>query len=206
MDGIELVKNIAQIVYYVALSVSGPLALIGFLRAKKIERQEHEYKTYDELDNKFLAYQQLALEHDLDLMDVPDASLFFEGDRLRKKQALVAATVGLSLFQRAYLMFHQQSSQFKQRQWAGWERLLATFLVRDSVKDAWQIGKTHFDTGFRRFVDRKMVAVMQETGTDPAVIHAFEKTGLLIRDDNEHVMTASDVAAWNAALREYRAA
>src|SRR5438270_9510815 len=105
MDGIELVKNVAQIVYYVALSISGPLALVGFLRAKKTERQEREYKTYDELDNKFLEYQKLALAHDLDLIDVPDASLFLQGDRLRRKQALVAATVGFSLFQRAYLMF-----------------------------------------------------------------------------------------------------
>jgi hypothetical protein len=65
---------------------------------------------------------------------------------------------------------------------------------------------THFDTGFRRFVDRKIVAVIQETGVDSAVIHAFEKTGLLIRDENEHLMAEKDLVAWNAALREFRAA
>jgi len=41
-----------------------PLALVGYLRAKQNERRaKREYKTYDELDNKLLEYQKLALQH-----------------------------------------------------------------------------------------------------------------------------------------------
>lgn len=54
MPTLEQVHVVAQILYYVALSITGPLALVGYLRAKQNERREREYKTYDELDNKLL--------------------------------------------------------------------------------------------------------------------------------------------------------
>src|SRR5208282_2405867 len=103
---IQLIKDIAQIVNHLALSVSGPLALLAFLRAKRREQAEREYRIYDELDNKFLEYQKLALQHDLELIDVPDYHPLLLGDRLRKKQELVTCGIGFSLFQRAFLMFH----------------------------------------------------------------------------------------------------
>ena len=46
--------------YYLSLSITGPLALFGYLQAKNKEQQEREYRTYDELDNKFLEYQKLC--------------------------------------------------------------------------------------------------------------------------------------------------
>jgi hypothetical protein len=135
---------------------------------------------------------------------VPDCSPVLAGDRLRRKQDLVACTLGFSLFQRAYLMFHGQSDRFKTRQWVGWEQFLTRFLVRDVAKDAWQVCRGHFDTGFQRFVDGKIVADLRAAGVDPAVIYAFEKTGLLVRGYNEHLFTEAELATWDAAARAFR--
>ena len=44
----ENVKDIAQIIYYIALSIAGPLAVIEYLRSKNRDRLEKEYKTYDD--------------------------------------------------------------------------------------------------------------------------------------------------------------
>jgi len=88
----QSVVSVAQVLYYISLSITGLLALAGYLRAKKREQEEREYRTYDELDNKFLAYQQLALKHDLDLIEVPDASPALAGDQLRLKHELVTAS------------------------------------------------------------------------------------------------------------------
>ena len=112
MSTLEQVHLVAQIIYYIALSITGPLALFGYLRAKQNERREREYKTYDELDNKLLEYQKLALQHDLELIDTPDLCPALAGDSLRKKQQLVTASLAFSLFQRAFLMFHGQSDWF----------------------------------------------------------------------------------------------
>lgn len=65
--------NLCQIIYYIAMSVAGPLAILAYLRTKKMELLAKEYETYDELDNRFFEYQKLALEYyDLDILDVPN--------------------------------------------------------------------------------------------------------------------------------------
>src|SRR6201988_1329907 len=117
----ETVITITQIIYYVAMSITGPLAVIAYLKVKETERLEKEYKTYDELDNRFFEYQKLALEYyDLDILDVPNnvPSLAFDKKR---KQEMVAYAILFSLFERAYLMFSQQTEGFQLRQGSGWK-------------------------------------------------------------------------------------
>src|SRR5437660_8379533 len=152
----ETVKDLAQIIYYIALSIAGPLAVIAFLRVKKSERLEKEYKTYDELDNRFFEYQKLALEYyDLDILDVPnnDPSLAFDKKR---KQEMVAYAILFSLFERAYLMFSSQADAFRKRQWSGWKRFLNDFIRRETVRTAWQLSKETYDTDFQMFMDTKI--------------------------------------------------
>ena len=204
MSTLEQLRIIAQIVYYVALSITGPLALIGYLRAKQNERREREYRTYDELDNKLLEYQKLALQHDLELIDLPDLSPALAGDRLRKKQQLVTCTLAFSLFQRAYLMFHGQSDRFKTRQWAGWNARLERFVHRDTTRDAWHLSRAQFDTAFQRFVDAKIVGQLLAAGVDAAIVHAFEQTGMLVWEYNQDLFTPEQLAAWEQALHKYR--
>ena len=50
-----------------------------------------------------------------------------------------------------------------------------------------------------------MVEAMKQAGLDPAVIYAFEKTGLLVTEANEHLISDVDRAEWEAAVLEYRA-
>src|SRR5438876_12057407 len=107
----ETITSITQIIYYIAMSIAGPLAVIAYLRAKETDRVEKEYKTYDELDNKCFEYQKLALEYyDLDILDVPnnDPSLAFDKKR---KQEMVAYAILFSLFERAYLMFSNRATR-----------------------------------------------------------------------------------------------
>lgn len=156
----ETVKDLAQIAYYLALSVSGPLALIVYLQSRKSDRQEREYKTYDELDNRFFEYQKLALEYyDLDILDVPnnDPSLAFDKKR---KQEMVAYAILFSLFERAYLMFTNQADAFQRRQWSGWKHFLNDFLRRESVRTAWTLSKATYDTDFQAFMDGKIAEIL----------------------------------------------
>lgn len=155
----ETVINITQIIYYVAMSIAGPLAVIAYLKVKETERLEKEYKTYDELDNRFFEYQKLALEYyDLDILDVPnnDPSLAFDKKR---KQEMVAYSILFSLFERAYLMFSKQADRFRKCQWSGWKRFLDDFIRRDSIRTAWQLSKETYDTDFQLFMDRKIAAL-----------------------------------------------
>lgn len=164
----EEFRTIAQILYYVAMSIAGPLAVIAYLKSKKQDRLEKEYKTYDQLDNKFFEYQKLALEYyDLDILDVPnnDPSLAFDKKR---KQEMVAYAILFSLFERAYLMFGNQAESFRQHQWSGWKHFLNDFLRRESVRKAWEISKQTYDTDFQKFMDKKIALVLAKPSSDLA--------------------------------------
>jgi hypothetical protein len=162
----ETIKDIAQILYYVSLSIAGLLAVIVYLKEKKSDRIEKEYNTYHELDNRLFEYQKLALEYyDLDILDVPnnDPSLSFDKKR---KQEMVAYAILFSLFERAYLMFSSQADKFRQKQWSGWKRFLNDFLRRESIRTAWQLSKGTYDTDFQAFMDRKIASVVFKPPSD----------------------------------------
>lgn len=164
----DTVKDFAQIIYYLTLSVAGPIALIEFLRARKSYRRANEYKIYDELNNRFFEYQKIALEYyDLDILDVPnnDPSLGFDKKR---KQEMVAYSMLFSLLERAFLMFHQQEDQFRLRQWSGWRHFLNDFIRREAVRTAWKMSRETYDTQFRLFMDQK-VAEIQLLPAAPSV-------------------------------------
>jgi hypothetical protein len=44
---------------------------------------------------------------------------------------------------------------------------------------------------------------MRRAGLDPALIHAFEKTGLLVTEANRHLIPEKDLQEWSAAIAEY---
>lgn len=45
---------------------------------------------------------------------------------------------------------------------------------------------------------------MRASGARPEVVYAFEKTGLVITNENEAQVTAEELRAWDAAIEEYR--
>jgi hypothetical protein len=62
-----------------------------------------------------------------------------------------------------------------------------------------------FDAPPLEHIEHEMVQAMKKAGVDPAMIHAFEKTGLLVTEDNQHLLSDVDLAEWEAAIQEYRA-
>ena len=50
------------------------------------------------------------------------------------------------------------------------------------------------------------IEAMQRAGVRPAIVHAYEKTGLWITDVNRGVQSAKDLDAWDSAIDEHNAA
>src|SRR5580704_10034211 len=177
----ETVKDLAQIIYYLALSIAGPLALIVYLSERKANRLEREHKTYDELDNRFFEYQKLALEYyDLDILDVPNSDPSVSFDK-KRKQEMVAYAILFSLFERAYLMFINEGKEFRLRQWSGWKYFLNDFLRRESVRAAWHASKQTYDTDFQAFMDKNItdidsIAVRAPIARSPQIPRATTAT------------------------------
>jgi hypothetical protein len=60
-----------------------------------------------------------------------------------------------------------------------------------------------FDLPHPEHVEAMMVEDMMAAGIDPAIIFAFERTGRLVTEDNQHLVPEKDLAEWDAAVREY---
>ena len=60
------------------------------------------------------------------------------------------------------------------------------------------------DTPTHLAVRRVFRGQLRTTGVDPAIIHAFEQTGMLVWEYNQDLFTSEQLAAWEQALHEYR--
>jgi hypothetical protein len=62
-----------------------------------------------------------------------------------------------------------------------------------------------FDLPHPEQFEHELVETMKKAGIDPAIIHAFEKTGRLVTEDNRHLVPDVELAEWDAAIKEYEA-
>src|ERR1700744_455726 len=77
-----------------------PIAFIQYFRTKKKEKRDREYGTYNALDEKYLEFQKLCLDHPyLNIFDIPDQ----HPKDLNEKQAKEKLTF-LTFF---FLFFHE---------------------------------------------------------------------------------------------------
>jgi len=52
-------------------------------------------------------------------------------------------------------------------------------------------------------LEAMIVEDMKAAGLAPDLIYAFEKTGLLVTEQNQHLIPEKDLAKWDAAIEEY---
>lgn len=60
-----------------------------------------------------------------------------------------------------------------------------------------------FNMPHQEVVEHVMVEGMKEAGLDPAIIYAFEETGLMVTEANEHLISDVDLKKWDEAVAEY---
>lgn len=104
------------------------------------------------MDEKYLEYQDLCIRYPyLDIFDVPDSHPI-ELNEKQKKEELIAFTMLISIFERAFLMYHDQSSDLKSKQWSGWNEYIKSYCERKNFRIAWKICGSSFDSDFQEFV------------------------------------------------------
>lgn len=60
-----------------------------------------------------------------------------------------------------------------------------------------------FDMPPLEHVEHQMVEAMKKAGLNPAFIYAYEKTGRVVTEDNQHLLSEADLAEWQEAIEEY---
>jgi len=156
MDNFLRLKDILEALSFLAILLGIPVGIYQYLRAKRKEQIDREYGTYNALDEKYLEFQKLCFEHpQLDVFDISDSAPSVLNEQ-QTKQELIAFTVLFSIFERAYLMYHDQSTTVKERQWLGWEEYIESYCVRENFRNAWHTSGKTFDSEFQAYMKSKM--------------------------------------------------
>jgi len=129
-----------------------PIAYLQYRRTKRKEKKDREYGTYNSLDEKFLEFQKLCLHYSyLNVFDIPDKEPQ-KLNQIQEKDELIIFTMLFSIFERAYLLYADQSTSIKKRQWSGWDAYIKSFCERDNFLRAWQLSGTTFDSNFENYM------------------------------------------------------
>lgn len=147
-DTVRCLDIIAKLVVILGF----PLAYIQFKRAKQKEKRDREYGTYNALDEKYLEFQKLCLQYPhLNIFDIPDTKSSKLSEE-QTKQELILFTMLFSIFERAYLLYSDQNSIIKKRQWLGWDSYIRSYCARENFLKAWEISGSTFDTSFESYM------------------------------------------------------
>lgn len=147
-QGLMRFSELFQLTANAATVLGIPIAILVYLDEMKKERKEREYATFDALDEKYLEFLNLCITKPrLDLYYIPlkKAPVLSEEERI---QQYAMFEILISLMERAYLMYGDQSSDIKKSQWDGWDQYMIQLSKRPIFKKLWPLLGDQFDVKF----------------------------------------------------------
>lgn len=160
-----------ETVNYLAVIFSLPLAVLTLYQQRrdaaengKKERLEAAEKIYQVVDQRYMEFVKLSLEHPrLDcysrpLETYPDPPLSKE-EKYQQKMLFTALT---NIFEVAFVHYHRDESnpeiaRMFQNQWKGWEVYMRKFFQRPAYRETWEEIKDEFDEKFVSYAEAKIV-------------------------------------------------
>ncbi len=136
-----------------------PVGIALYVINKRRERFEREYGTYNALDEKYIDYLTLCMNHpDLDVADTPRREVK-ELDTEQQHRELVMFSILIAIMERAFLMYSDKSSAVRKVQWKGWDSYIRDWCGRKNFAVALPLLKQQFDEDFCAYLDEIVASV-----------------------------------------------
>jgi hypothetical protein len=149
----SMLNNYLQIASGIVTILGLPLALYLFYNEKRKERKEREYGTYNALDDKYIHFLEMCLEKpELDVIEYSVDTQFDKNER----QEQILFLILISILERAFLMYNDQSTKIKERQWLGWVEYMKDYCNKENFRKKWPELGPQFDKKFVGFMDSLM--------------------------------------------------
>lgn len=158
---------------YVTAILGVPIALVIYFKKARKERLDREYGTYNALDDKYLEFLNICLNHpDLDIYHIKDKGQKYSKEQ--KKRELIIFELLISILERAYLMYRDQGSRVKKDQWMGWNQYMKDWLNRPNFRKAWKKLGNQWDVNFQEHMsqliqERENHSSSQTNGSNPSL-------------------------------------
>jgi hypothetical protein len=149
---VEALEDLA----YLATALGVPWALLIYWRDLRRQREERDIGTYSSLDDKYLHYLELCLQH-------PELNMFvypikrdqpYTAEQIIQRYALFETII--SVMERAYLRYYKHWSEKRKAQWPGWESYLRDWMAHPDFPELWKALASQFDAEFVEFVNKEL--------------------------------------------------
>lgn len=159
----EETKLYLEIATYITTLLGIPAAIYVYLQEKKKARKEREYGTYNALDDKYIEFLNLCLDNtDLDIYHIEREEL----DNYSTEQVsreIIIFEILISILERAFLMYRDQSSKIKKEQWEGWNAYMEDWLQRENFQRAWKKLGYQWEDNFVKHMNKIYDKVLSES-------------------------------------------
>ena len=145
---LETIKSVLEIMTLFITIFGAPIAVYLYFKERNKERKDREYGTYNALDDKYIDFLNLCLAHtDLDLYNLSNAKKELTQEQLQRRDLIFEILI--CLFERAFLMYQDQSAEIRKRQWDGWNAYMEDWMDNENFRKIWgtYLG-TQYDQGF----------------------------------------------------------
>ncbi|MBU0908483.1 MAG: hypothetical protein KKA54_09885 [Proteobacteria bacterium] len=144
--------KIFELLSYIVTTIGLPFAIGTFIFQKRNEHKAEEENTFHQLDESYVSFLQLCLQHpDLDIFCPPIGNTYKPTEeQLRREHAVFGILI--SLFERAYFMFRDKSPEFRRSQWRGWVEYMECYSYRANFEREWNKIGSQFDKEFQTFM------------------------------------------------------
>jgi hypothetical protein len=141
-----------ELLSYVVTVVGLPLAIVVFLLEQRKERENDEEEVYQLLSDNYQEFLRVALDNpDLRLFSVDGTQALNDE---QKERRLIIFNMLISLFERAYLLLHEEDMSPKQaRRWHSWEDYMLEWVRRPDFRASLPTLLHGEDPSFVRYVE-----------------------------------------------------
>ncbi len=131
-----------------------PTAIYLYFLEKKKERKEREYGTYNALDDKYIEFLNLCLNNsDLNVLQYKTEGKIVHTSEQEKRLRMIFEIL-ISIMERAFLMYKDQSSKIKKDQWEGWVLYIQDWMQNNSdFRESWDLISEQWDANFRIYMN-----------------------------------------------------
>jgi hypothetical protein len=131
-----------------ATAAGVPIAVIVFWRDRSRQRHDREMNAYLTLSQRYQDYLQRCL-NDSDL-----ATVFSYDPTITDRRQEVHMNMVMTLLESAYFMYRNQSTPFREAQWAGWNDYMRTWCKHEEFRRRYPQLIEHFDGEFVQHMRR----------------------------------------------------
>ncbi len=153
MTNFEFYCDCLQLLANLVIILSVPITIHKYFENLKAERIRNDYNVYNDLDNKYIDFVKMCINHpELNIFEIDYQKI----DKLQDRQVLTSYAILMAIFERSYYVCVAKSEGAPNENWIVWSSLIDRYCDRKNFKEAWDELKFIWDPRFVIYIENRM--------------------------------------------------